>query len=66
MGRGADDLRVYAGGNETLLLKEATPLQTLSMMVMKEVLSIALTVFRWWINSSSRKVNTLLSYLGHC
>ena len=48
------------------ILKDATPWQTESMIVMNDVVSIELTVLRWSSNRSSKKVKTVLSYLGHC
>lgn len=38
----------------------------LSMMVMNDSVPMAVTVARWSEKSTSKKLNTAVSYLGHC
>ena len=47
-------------------LNDETPWQMLSIMVMNDCVPIAVTVAKWSVNNTSRKLNTALSYLGNC
>ena len=38
----------------------------LSIMVMNDCVPIAVTVAKWSVNNTSRKLNTALSYFGNC
>lgn len=42
------------------------PWHMLPIMVMNDSVPIAVTVARWSENSTSKKLNTAVSYLGHC